>query len=313
MAHRSGPDRRYLCYATPVAEVRAEESGTVRASIVVIGDEILDGFVRDSNAGWLAGRLHTLGIPLDRIWIVPDDDAAIAEALGAELARERPRIVFTSGGIGTTPDDRTMAAVARFLGVDLVEEPALRRLVDGIVTRLQGRDHTVDDAQRAALSKLARVPRGGRSITLPSGGAPSARLDIDGGPMADGGATLIILPGVPGQFRDLVTHLESTMLADLGEAAHVVEIRHPYPESLLTPLLEDLEHRRPEVRIGSYPGSECVLRVQGERQAVRQVVSELEATIASFADDPRMRRLAEQWRRGWTDAAARWSTDDRAS
>ena len=105
----------------------------VRASIVVIGDEILEGFVRDSNAGWLAGRLRDLGIPLDRIVVVPDTIPAIVEALETELARPRPRVLFTSGGIGTTPDDRTMAAVATFLQVDLVGEPALVEMVDGIV------------------------------------------------------------------------------------------------------------------------------------------------------------------------------------
>lgn len=275
----------------------------------MIGDEILDGFVRDSNAAWLARRLHRLGIPLDRISVVPDDEAAIAEALAAELARARPRVVFTSGGIGTTPDDRTMSAVARFLDVDLVEEPALRHLVDGIVSRLQNGDGG-SDAQRSALSKLALVPRGARSITMPSGGAPSARIDIDGGLQSAGGVVLIVLPGVPGQFRDLVTHLESTMLEDLGSAVHVAELRHPYPESVLTPLLEDLERRRPDVRIGSYPGSQCLLRIQGDHQAVRDVVSELEAAIATMSDDPHMRQLAERWRQGWTAAAERWSSDD---
>jgi molybdopterin-biosynthesis enzyme MoeA-like protein len=273
-------------------------SGRARASIVVIGDEILDGFVRDSNAGWLAQRLYALGIPLDRISIVPDQVSAIGEALTAELARDRPRVIFTSGGIGTTPDDRTMTAVAAFLGVGLVADPSLQAMVERIVTRLRDEGHDVDAVQRAALGKLARVPRGARPVTQGDGGPPSARVDLDGGP-TDHGVALIVLPGVPSQFRALVRHLEATMLAVLGTPDHTVELTHPYPESLLTPLLEELERRRPDVRIGSYPGRECVLRVHGAPDAVDEVVAELRSAIAALDDQPAMRRLAEHWRAGW--------------
>lgn len=275
-------------------------SRALRASIVVIGDEILDGFVRDANAGWLAGRLHAHGIGLDRITVVPDEIPAIGEALDAEFARPRPRVIFTSGGIGTTPDDRTMQAIAEHLGVGLFDEPLLRGMVDRIIARLVDRGHDVDEAQRAALAKLARVPRGARSITGPDGTAPAARIDIDEGLQADDGATLIVLPGVPGQFRHLVAHLETTLLAGRGAATHVVEVRHPYPESVLTPTLEELERRHPDVRVGSYPGVECVLRVQGEPSAVTAVAAELERTIADLSSDPGMRRLADMWRRGWS-------------
>ena len=273
-------------------------SGQARASIVVIGDEILDGFVRESNAGWLAGRLYTLGIPLDRISVVPDEEAAIAEALTAELTRGGPRVVFTSGGIGTTPDDRTMASVAAFLQVDLVTDPALDAMVGRIITRLEDEGRAVDDLQRSALTKLARVPHGARPIL--ETGPPSAHIDLDGGP-AGGGVGIVVLPGVPEQFRSLVRHLESSLLAGLGTPGHTEQLTHPYPESLLTPLLEELERRRPDVRIGSYPGADCVLRVHGPRDAVVEVVAELRSAIAALDDDPAMEGLAEQWRAGWRE------------
>ena len=88
----------------------------LRASIVVIGDEILGGFVHDTNSHWLAGQLQTHGIPLDRVQTVPDTMAAIDEGLRMELGRSRPRLILTSGGIGSTPDDLTMEAVAATLG-----------------------------------------------------------------------------------------------------------------------------------------------------------------------------------------------------
>ena len=271
----------------------------MRASIVVIGDEILEGFVRDSNSGWLAERLRDHAITLDRVVVVPDEVDAIVEALGAELSRQRPRLVFTSGGVGTTPDDRTMAAVAAFLGVDLVSEPALVRMVDGIIARLTERGHRIDEAQRAVLSKLARVPRGARSLAGPDDGPPGVRIDVDGGVETDDGATVIVLPGVPAQFRDLIGRLESTLLAGRGAPPHVVELRHSYPESALTPALEALEHQMPDVRIGSYPGAECLLRVQGRPGDVERAVAELEQAIHRLDADPGMQRLSAAWQRGW--------------
>lgn len=273
----------------------------MHASIVVVGDEILEGFVRDTNSGWLATRLRGLGIALDRVVVVPDDSAAIVDALRTELARPRPRVVFTSGGIGTTPDDRTMAAVAMYLGVDLVTEPTLAHMVDGIVARIDDRGHDVDAVQRDVLAKLALVPRGARALGGPELLAPGVAIDLDGGIDLREGAVIVVLPGVPAQFRDLIVHLESTLLADRGAPQHVVELRHPYPESTLTPTLEALERQIPAVRIGSYPGEECVLRVQGPVDAVSRAVAELERALAELDRDPGMRRLAAAWREGWRD------------
>ena len=277
----------------------------VRASIVVIGDEILEGFVRDSNAAWLAQRLDTLGIPLDRIVVVPDDTAAIVEALETELTRPRPRVLFTSGGIGTTPDDRTMAAVAALLDVELVGEPSLLAMVDGIVDRLVSRGYEVDAQQRSTLAKLALVPAGARALTGPEDGVPAVAVDLDGGLDAPGGAALVILPGVPGQFRSLISHVEAHLLDGRGRPRHVTELRHGYPESVLTPTLEALETAIPEVDIGSYPGAQCVLRVKGDPDAVARAVMELQRVIDELDADPDMQRLARSWQRSWRDEHGR--------
>jgi molybdopterin-biosynthesis enzyme MoeA-like protein len=55
------------------------------ASIIVIGDEILGGYVTDTNSPWLAERLRLHGVPLSRVHVVPDTADAIDEALQLEL------------------------------------------------------------------------------------------------------------------------------------------------------------------------------------------------------------------------------------
>jgi molybdenum cofactor synthesis domain-containing protein len=140
----------------------------VAASVVVIGDEILGGFVQDTNSHWLAGRLQALGVPLERVQTVPDTVAAIVEALSAELARPRPRLVLTSGGIGSTPDDLTMEGVAATLGRPTVVDAD----IDGRISRAlewtaaQGLDVTEDHER--GMRRMARVPEG--AYLLPGAG-----------------------------------------------------------------------------------------------------------------------------------------------
>ena len=80
------------------------------ASLVVVGNEVLSAKVVDENGPWLAGRLHELGVELRSIQTVRDRVEEIVEA----LLRERPRVgwLITSGGVGPTHDDVTVAAVA---------------------------------------------------------------------------------------------------------------------------------------------------------------------------------------------------------
>jgi molybdopterin-biosynthesis enzyme MoeA-like protein len=130
--------------------------------MLVIGDEILGGYVEDANSACLARHLQSRGVPLDRIHTIPDDFAAIDEALTTELGRARPRLIITSGGVGSTPDDVTFEAIAASLGLDLVEDPVI---ADRVETALgwqaeQGLD--VTDAFRWHMLRMARVPEGSR-------------------------------------------------------------------------------------------------------------------------------------------------------
>src|SRR5690606_34736663 len=136
----------------------------LRASMLVIGDEILGGFVEDANSPWLARHLQAAGVPLERVHTVPDTHEAIDEALQAELARERPRLVVTSGGIGSTPDDLTFEAVAASLGRDLVEEPTIAERIETSLRWQASQGMDVTDDFRWHMLRMARVPEGGHLL-----------------------------------------------------------------------------------------------------------------------------------------------------
>lgn len=257
------------------------------ASMLVIGDEILGGFVTDTNSPWLADRLRPLGVPLERVHVVPDDTAAIAEALHAELARSRPRVIVTSGGIGSTPDDITYEAVAAALGREVVLDATLGAAMRGVVERTRGRGFAVSDAFVDHVMRMARIPAGSRLMPRDGGWTPAVCVDVDGGSDApDGrGATVVVLPGVPSEFRALLGDaVEAALLAGRNPVPHVVEITHRFSESLLNETFVAMQAQHPSVRLGSYPGRPMIVRLTGPEDEVgaaaalvRVAIAELEA------------------------------------
>src|SRR2546421_10705487 len=97
----------------PTASPTSQEH--VTAALLVIGDEILSGRTKDKNIGYIAEYLTALGIDLEEVRVVGDEEAMIVEAVNA--LRHRYTYVFTTGGIGPTHDDITADCVAKALGV----------------------------------------------------------------------------------------------------------------------------------------------------------------------------------------------------
>lgn len=272
----------------------------VRVSIIVIGDEILGGFVQDTNSGWLAQQLQALGHPLDRIATVPDSFEAIDEALGLELGRGRPRLILTSGGIGSTPDDVTFEAVARHLGLTLQLEPTINERISAALSWTSDQGMTVTDDHERSMRKMARVPDTAYLLPGAPGFVPGVAIDVDGGCGADAGATIVIMPGVPGQLRRIFTDgVEPHLLAGRGRPQHVAEVRHPYPESTLNPVLDRLVVEYPDVHLGSYPGTECVVRLKGDKDRVESAMALVVEYLDEFAKDPAAERLSQAWRAAW--------------
>jgi nicotinamide-nucleotide amidase len=89
----------------------------MKACIVSIGNELLNGQTTDTNTAWLSGRLFETGIATVGGWTVPDEITSIVKALDA--AAERAEIVLVTGGLGPTDDDLTREAMAAYLGVEL--------------------------------------------------------------------------------------------------------------------------------------------------------------------------------------------------
>lgn len=267
----------------------------LRCSALVIGDEILGGFVQDTNSAFLAACVRDHGVPLDRVVTVPDDMAAIDEALTTELARGGPRVIVTSGGIGSTPDDITFEAVAAALGQGLVENPVIAERISGALAWQAGLGMDVTDEYRWHMMRMARIPAGGRLIDEDRGWIPGIVVDVQGG-SDDGGASIAILPGVPSEYRRLLNDvITPRLLAGHNPTPAVVEIEHGLPESSLNLLFARLTREHPDVKLGSYPGNPMLIRLSGVPDVVEPAAALVRMGLADLLATPGGAALADAW------------------
>lgn len=224
-----------------------------RAAVLLIGNELLSGKIRDLNGHELARMMRRRGIRLVEMCTVEDDLDAIGRAL-LRLLAEVP-LVFTSGGVGPTHDDVTMEAVARAIGRPLRRDPTMEQTL---------RAHFGDTITEAAL-KMADLPEG-TTLAAPRGW-PVMRLDLAGE------RRIYILPGIPELCRAKIEALEQIPgeLPDAGGWA--LELLHTELDEadLAAPLNRVVADFR-GVEIGSYPRwlsdergrLRCVVRVTFE-------------------------------------------------
>lgn len=210
---------------------------SARAGIVVTGTEVLTGRIQDRNGPWLADQLLELGVELAHITICGDRPDDIAAQLQF-LASEGVDLIVTSGGLGPTADDLTVATVAQFFGRELVLDEPLEERIAAILRRLMGARADVDfDAVRAANRKQALVPVG-TEVLEPVGTAP--------GVVIAGSPTVVVLPGPPRELQPMwftAVETEAVQQAISGRTSYTQEMVRMFglAESGLAETLRDAE------------------------------------------------------------------------
>jgi molybdenum cofactor synthesis domain-containing protein len=197
------------------------------AAIVVIGNEVLSAKVVDENGPWLLRELRELGVDVRRVETVPDEIPLIVESVHRACASAQH--VFTSGGIGPTHDDVTIAALARAFDRRVVADPRSLSLLE----------KKFGNRLNPALRRLAEVPEGATLAWNEQSLFPVICLE-----------QVVILPGVPSLFK-----IGFTTIRDRFRAAPIFS-RATYlslGEGALAEHLDATVAAFPEVGIGSYP------------------------------------------------------------
>jgi molybdenum cofactor synthesis domain-containing protein len=197
------------------------------AAIIVIGNEILSGKVVDTNAAFLAQELRALGVSLLRILVIPDELDAIADAV--RTYQPAFDILFTSGGVGPTHDDITIAGIALGLGRRVVRHPFLEEKI---------REFSGDKINEARL-KMAEIPEGAELLFEGNVNFPTIKLE-----------NIYILPGIPEIFREKFLALKSRFTVD-PYFLRVIYTRAI--ESSIARYLNATLEAFPLLQLGSYP------------------------------------------------------------
>ena len=201
---------------------------TRTAAALVIGNEVLTGKVQEQNLRVLAQELFRLGISLRACRVCPDEEEAIVRDV-RELSSEHDYL-FTSGGIGPTHDDITIASVALALN-----RPVIRSTE--IAERL--REHHGDATTETHL-RMANIPEHSELLFIGRFAWPVIKA-----------GNVFILPGVPKAFQWKVEGLREHL--DLGDRAfNSVRVYTTLDEASITPILDALNVDHPDVEIGSY-------------------------------------------------------------
>jgi len=181
----------------------------MNAEILTIGTELLLGEITDTNTGYLARSLASLGVNVYRTTSVGDNEQRIAACILESLARVD--LLITTGGLGPTVDDPTRDAVALALGRQTIFHPELWETIQAMFNKW-GRTASENNRRQAFL------PEGAEAIPNPVGTAPAFLVQSSQG-------TIISLPGVPLEMEALIQQSILPLLRTRFRLSGVIKAR----------------------------------------------------------------------------------------
>ncbi|ADC70769.1 molybdopterin binding domain protein [Thioalkalivibrio sp. K90mix] len=213
---------------------RVEEApGDTEIGAVIIGDELLSGKRRDRHQEHLTAALAEKGLELAWIRIVGDHAGRLTQTFRETLATGAE--VFSFGGIGATPDDRTRACLAKALGLPLRPHPDFMAILEERFGA-EAWPHRV---------RMAELPEGASLIPNPVNGIPGLSCGRHH-----------CVPGFPVMAEPMVRWVLDQRFPGRDAAAGSVEevlVLENVTESRLVPVLEAMEAAFPDLRISCLP------------------------------------------------------------
>ena len=255
--------------------------------LIVIGDEILSGKRVDKHMPKLLELLKERGLQLSWAQYLGDDPARIINTLKSSFASGD--VVFVTGGIGSTPDDHTRQCAAKALGVDLYLHPQAKDLIgQRIVEMAEG------DPVKADINSPLNLPRL-RMGEFPQGAdiIPNSYNKIPGFSIREHYFT----PGFPVMAGPMMVWVLDTFYKAYFHQIDYVEksfIAAGAMEATITPLMEEIEKKYPEIKVFSLPSvgdptkegilsqRHMELGVKGTAEFVEIALKELRTGVEAF-------------------------------
>ncbi len=206
--------------------------------LYILGDEILSGKRQDRHFEQVKSILGARGLALSWVHYLGDDRGRCVQAFARSFVGGD--IVFSCGGIGSTPDDHTRQAAAEALNKPLVLHPEAEQLI---------RERAADTGQPATLERLrmGEFPQGASIIPNPYNKIPGFFIRehyfVPGFPvMAWPMIEWVLESFYQAEFRSVAEYDRSMIVLKLFEAT-------------VTPLMQSMAQQYPELKIYSLPSA----------------------------------------------------------
>lgn len=214
--------------------------------LVVVGDEILSGKRSDKHLPKVIELLAARGLQLSYADYVGDDPARITSTL--QRAFVSGDVVFSTGGIGATPDDHTRQCAAKALGLPLALHPQAEALIRERMqdtAREQGVPYAPTHPDNIHRLNMGMFAQGAQIIPNPYNKIPGFSL-----------GHVHFVPGFPVMAWPMVEWVLDQHYAPWFQQAAWVErsvIVLGSMEATLTPLMVELECQFEGVKVFSLP------------------------------------------------------------
>ena len=229
-----------------VDAVGKDAKASRRFGLIIIGDEILSGRRQDKHMSKLIELLNERGLNLAWAKYVADDPEQITATLKESFASGD--VVFSTGGIGATPDDHTRQCAALALGSTIALHPMAKELITGRIQATAEGDPVKADLntpENQHRFKMGEFPVGSEIIPNPYNQIPGFRIQEHH-----------FVPGFPVMAAPMMEWCLDAHYSDLFHQENWAEQSFIVPkgiESVLTPLMERIETNFPGVKVFSLP------------------------------------------------------------
>jgi len=256
--------------------------------LIIIGDEIMSGKRTDKHLPKVIELLAERGLQLDYAEYVGDSPERITATL--KRAFDSGDVVFSTGGIGATPDDHTRQCAAKALGVDLALHPQAETLIRERMqdtARDSGTPYEPAHPDNIHRLNMGVFPHGARIIVNPYNKIPGFTCV---GKTGQGAVHFV--PGFPVMAWPMVASVLDLYYVQLFQKSAFVEksvIVFGSMEAMLTPLMLELEKNHAGIKVFSLPsvdhptyGRHIELGVKGSPEDVERAYPAMLAGLHKF-------------------------------
>lgn len=206
---------------------------TPKVGLYIIGDEILSGKRTDKHLPKTIEILSAHQLSLAWVKFLPDDFTRLVHEF--RLSFQSGEIVFSCGGIGSTPDDKTRQAAAQALNRPLLPQAEAIALITQRICKIEQTEQPdLNSIENQHRLQMGYFPEGSEIIPNAFNGIPGFYIQNHS-----------FMPGFPEMAWDMMQWTLEHRYAHLqrNPTTQLSLICYHIPESNLTSLLLDIEQR----------------------------------------------------------------------